>query len=75
MKWFCSLFAIRTSPITHNLPCLIPHPPPPKKKRVTLVFHFSWVLQPSQEKLKTMPMQNWGQASWGILGDVRVADV
>ena len=41
---------------------------------VTLTFHYSWVLQPSQEKLKTMLMQNWGEASWGNLGDVRVAN-
>ena len=28
-----------------------------------------------QEKLKTMLMQNLGEASWGNLGDVRLADV
>ena len=42
MKWFCSLFTIRTSSITHLV--LSPHTPP-QNKCVTLVFHFSWVLQ------------------------------
>ena len=38
-----------------------PHPPPQKKKIcITFVFYFSWVLQPSQEKLKTISMQNFG---------------
>ena len=35
---------------------------------ITFVFHFSWVLQPSQEKLKTMLMQNFmggGGGKWG----------
>ena len=36
------------------------------------VFHFPWVLQLSQEKLKTMLMPNfWGQISC-IMGDVQV---
>ena len=40
---------------------------------ITFVFHFSWVLQPSQEKLKTMLMQNfWGQIRF-IVRDVQVA--
>ena len=30
---------------------------------ITFVFHFSWVLQLSQEKLKTMLMQNFGGAN------------
>lgn len=64
------LWSFRHSHISHNSPCLItPHPPPLTKMCVTLTFHYSWVLQPSQEK------QNWGEASWGNLGDVRVADV
>ena len=42
-------------------PFFPPPPPPPKKKFfITFVFHFFWVLQPSQEKLKTMLMQNLG---------------
>ena len=52
---------IRHLHISHNAPFLSPLPPPQKNKFwITLVFHFSWVLQPSQEKLKTMLMQNLG---------------
>ena len=43
---------------------------------ITLVFHHSWVLQPSQEKLKTMLMQNLDGGRWQIrciMGDVQVA--
>ena len=36
-------------------------------------FHFSWVLQPSQEKLKTMLMQNFGGQIGRIMGNVEVA--
>ena len=32
---------------------------------ITFVFHFSWVSQPSQEKLKTMLMQNFGRGGGG----------
>ena len=49
--------------ISHNTPCLPPSPsaPPPKQKYfLTFVFNFFWVLQLSQEKLKTMLMQNLG---------------
>ena len=48
-----------SSPLSHgplNAPCL---PPPPKKKKklaVTIVSNFSWELQSSQEKSKTMVM-------------------
>ena len=52
---------------------LICPPPPPIKFCVAFVFHFSWVLQLSQEKLKTMLMQNVkGQISC-IMGNVEVA--
>ena len=34
----------------------------PPKFGIAFVFHFSWVLQPFQEKLKTMLMQNFGEA-------------
>ena len=48
-------YATSTFPITHLI-----RPPPPKKKIcITFVFHFSWVLQPSQEKLKTILMQTF----------------
>ena len=54
-----TLYATCISPIMH----LIPPPPHLKKKNcITFVFHFSWVLQPFQEKLKAMLMQNfWGK--------------
>ena len=51
---------VRHYPIAHNAPC--PSPPPPKKKKkncITIVSNFSWVLQSSQEKLKTMVMQKF----------------
>ena len=40
---------------------------------INFVFHFSWVLQPSQEKLKTMLMQNFGGQIRCIMRDVQVA--
>ena len=50
---------IRHLHVNHNAPYL--PPPPPPKFCITSVFHFSWVLQSSQEKLKTILMQNfWG---------------
>ena len=54
----------------HYLP-----PPPPSKFCTTfqVVFHFSWILQPSQEKLKIMLMQNFGEKRRRIMGDVQVA--
>ena len=41
---------------------------------ITFVFHFSWVLKPSQEKMKTMLMQNFGGQISCIVGDVQVAN-
>ena len=61
-----SVFAICTSPII-LLFC-------PPKFCITFVFHFSWVLQPSQEKLKTMLLQNFGRQTRCILGYVQVAN-
>ena len=49
-----------TSPITH----VVCSP----KFCITSVFHFSWVLQPSQEKLKTMLKQNFTGQTRCILG-------
>ena len=49
-----SLYATSTFPIMHLI-CL-------PKILHNLCFYFSWVLQPSQEKLKTMLMQNF----WGV---------
>ena len=58
---------VRHYHIDHNAPC--PPPPPPKKKKkkkrkncITIVSNFSWVLQSSQEKLKTMVVQKF----WGV---------
>ena len=45
----------------------------PPKVCITFVFHFSWVLQLSQEKLKTMLMQNFGRQIRCIVGNVEVA--
>ena len=62
---------IRHLLISHNAPYLSP------KFCITFVFHFSWVLQPSQEKLKTMLMQNFRRGGGGvimcIMGDVQVS--
>ena len=49
--------AVRHFHISHNAPYL----------------HFSWVLQPSQEKLKTMLMQNFGGQIRCIMGNAEVA--
>ena len=51
------LFATCTSSIMHLI-C-------PPKFCITFVFHFSWVLQPFQEKLKTMLLQNFGGTTKG----------
>ena len=66
------LFWIRYFHISHNAPYL-PPPPPKKKCCTTFVFHFPWVLQPSQEKLKTMLLQHFGGQIRCIMGDVQVA--
>ena len=54
-----------TSPIKHLI-C-------PPKFCINSVFHFSWVLQPSQGKLKTMLVQNFGGQIRCIIRDVQVA--
>ena len=59
-------FATCTSPIIHLVS--------PPKVCITFDFHFSWLLKPSQEKLKTMVMQNFGGQLRCILGDVYVAN-
>ena len=48
------LYATCTSPIMHLI-C-------PPKICITFVFYFSWVLQPSQEKLKTACEQAFGSS-------------
>ena len=65
-RWNKNPFAISTSIIIH-LVC-------PPKFCITFVSHFSWISQSSQEKLKTMIMQNiWGQTRC-IMGDVEMAN-
>ena len=58
----CDLQQSRIVLIVEYAPCTSPimHFIGPPKFWITFVFHFSWVLQPSQEKLKTMLMQNFG---------------
>ena len=51
---FYSVLSIRHLHISHNAPYF------PPKFCLIFVFNFSWGLQPSQEKLKTMLMQNFG---------------
>ena len=58
----------------------ISHYAPYLPNKFCIAFHFSWVLQLSQEKLKTMLMQNYGGRGGGggvqircIMGDVQVA--
>ena len=58
---------IRPLHISHNAPYL------PPKFCITFVFHFCWVLQPSQEKMKTMILQNLGVQMRCFMGDVQVA--
>ena len=58
------------SPLVH--PIIRPACPP--KFCINFVFHFFWVLKPSQEKLKTMLMQNLGGQIRCILGDVHVTN-
>ena len=41
---------------------------------IVFVFPFPWVLQSSQEKLKTMLMQNFGEQTGCIMGDVHMAN-
>ena len=53
-----SFSSIRHFHISHNAPYLPPAPPHPQIC-VTFVFHSSWVLQPSQNKLKTMLWEMW----------------
>ena len=56
------LYATSVFPIMH---LICPSPPHPSLKFcITFVFHFSRVLQPSQEKLKTMFMKNLGEQRW-----------
>ena len=45
----------------------------PPKFCITFVFHFSWVLQPPQEKLKTTLMRNFGEQIRCIMGNIGVA--
>ena len=55
---------LRHFQISYNSPYLCPPPPPPPRQKkkfcITFVFLLCWVLQPSQEKLKTVLKQNLG---------------
>ena len=44
-------------------------------KCITFVFNFSWVIQSSKEKLRTMLMQNFGRETRCIMGDVNMANI
>ena len=56
---------IRHLQISYNTPCL-PPPPPPAKFCKKIFFNFSWVLQPSKEKLKTCKVFLGGRGGgWG----------
>ena len=59
---FVEMKRIRHLHISYNicLPPSFPAPPPKQKYCIAFVFNFFWVLQLSQEKLKTMLMQNFG---------------
>ena len=69
---FLRNLVIRHLQICHNAPI----PPPPLPAQILhnqVASHFSWVLQPSQEKLKTMLMQNLGEQIRSIMGKMEVA--
>ena len=59
---------IRNFHMSHNAPFL---PRPPPQFCITFVFHFSRVLQLSQEKLKRMLKQNFGGQIRSIMGEVQ----
>ena len=56
--------------ISHNAP----YPPPPPQILNNLCFSPLLVLQPTQENLKTMLMQNFGGQIRCIMGNVQVAN-
>ena len=69
-----AVFAIRHLHNSHKAPYLLPFPsrspPPPTKKCVIISSGYH---SPSQEKLKTMLIQNFGGQIRCIMGDVQVA--
>ena len=67
-----AVFAIRHLHNSHKAPYLLPFPspPPPHKKCVIICPGYH---SPSQEKLKTMLIQNFGGQITCIMGDVQVA--
>ena len=60
-KWFCSLFAIRISPITHLVLSPHPLPPPHKKVRNPLIISIS-------PGYYNRPKRNWKQCLCKIWG-------
>ena len=57
IKYYIHYFNIAYSTLVYPLY----QPPSPKINCLTIVFHFSCVSQLSQEKVKTMVMQNFGR--------------
>ena len=58
-------YATCTFPIMHFIS--------PPKFCISIVFNFSWDGCNTQEKWKTMLMQNFGRQKWCIMRDVKVA--
>ena len=54
--------------IFYNAPYLLS-----PKSNITSVFHFSWVLQPSQENLKTMLKVHYGRCARGVWRNQRAS--
>ena len=67
LNMLITTISIRHLHISHNVSYLLP------KSCITFVFHFSWVLQPCQEKLKTTLTQNFGGQISCIMGNAEVA--
>ena len=76
LKWswkFVYLTNFYVTQVIHHLHIPHMHLICPPKFSITFVFHFSWILQPPQEKLKTnaYKMQNFGKQIRCIMGDVQ----
>ena len=72
----CILTALITNHFSHSP---FPHSPlytlfVPSKICLIFVFHFPWVLQWSQEKLRTMLVQNFGGQTECIMGVVEMGN-
>ena len=67
-----AVFAIRHLHNSHKAPYLLPFPPPPTPHKKCVIISPGYH-SPSQEKLKTMLIQNFGGQIRCIMGDVQVA--